>query len=134
MTFAPYDSNVDQSFLDFKLLKIREVINMHQLKVVYDFHDKTLPDDLMDLFKLCTNVHTTNRVLNSDLNNLNHIPKINTVTYGNNSIRYHCGKLWNSMFRSGRFNIDSNPANDIKLRKVNSIQYFKKKIDTAFLI
>ena len=50
MTFSPYNSNVDQTFLDLKLLKVREVIKMHQLKVVYDFHDKSLPDDLMDLF------------------------------------------------------------------------------------
>jgi hypothetical protein len=47
MTFAPYDSNVDQSFLDLKLLKVRDVIKMHQLKLVYDFQDKSLPDDLM---------------------------------------------------------------------------------------
>ena len=40
MTFAPYNSNVDQSFLDLKLLKVSEVIKSHQLKVTYDFHDK----------------------------------------------------------------------------------------------
>ena len=133
MTFAPYHSNVDQAFLDFKLLKVREVIKMHQLKIVYDFHDKRLPDNLMDLFKLSTNIHTTNQILNSALNNLIHIPKINTVTYGSNSIRYHCAKLWNTMFRSGGFNIDSNPANDIKLCKVNTIHYFKKKLKQHFL-
>ena len=133
MTFAPYHSNVDQAFLDLKLLKVREVIKMHQLKVVYDFQDKRLPDNLMDLFKLSTNIHTTNQILNSALNNLIHIPKINTVTYGSNSIRYHCAKLWNTMFRSGGFNIDSNPANDIKLCKVNTIHYFKKKLKQHFL-
>ena len=114
MTFAPYISNVDQSFLDLKLLKVREVIKMQQLKVSYDFQDKSLPDDLMDLFRLSTNVHTTNQTLNSALNNLIHIPKIKTVTYGNNSIRYHCAKLWNQMFRTGSFRIDSNPENDVK--------------------
>ena len=133
MTFAPYNSNVDQVFLDLKLLKVREVIKMHQLKVVYDFHDKSLPDDLMDIFRLTTNVHTTNQILNSALNNLIHIPKIRTVTYGNNSIRYHCAKLWNDMFRSGCFSIDSNPENDIKLCKVNSVQYFKRKLKQHFL-
>ena len=133
ITFASYSSNVDQSFLDLKLLKVREVIKMHQLKVVYDFHDKSLPDDLMDLFRLSTNIHTTNRTLNSALNNLIHIPKIKTVTYGNHSIRYHCGKLWNDMFRYGSFNVDSNPANDIQLCKVNSVHYFKRKLKQHFL-
>ena len=133
LTFAPYNFNVDQTFIDLKLLKVREIIKIHQLKVVYDFHDKVLPDDLMGLFRLSTNVHSTNQILNSALNNLIHIPRINTVTYGNHSIRYHCAQLWNQMFRSGSFNIDSNPVNDIKLCKVNTIHYFTKKLKQHFL-
>ena len=133
MTFAPYNSNVDQSFLDLKLLKVREVIKSQQLKVAYDFHDKSLPDNLMDLFRLSSNVHTTNQTLNSALNNLIHIPKINTVSYGSHSIRYHCAKLWNQMFRNGTFHIDANPANDVHLCKVNSVHYFKKKLKQHFL-
>ena len=50
MTFAPYISNVDQSFLNLKLIKVREVIISQQLKGAYDFHDKSLPDNLRDLF------------------------------------------------------------------------------------
>ena len=96
------------------------------------FQDKNLPD-LMDLFQLSTNVHTTNQTLNSALNNLIHIPKIKTVTYGNNSIRYHCANLWNQMFRNGTFRIDSNSANDVHLCKVNSVDYFKKKLKQHFL-
>ena len=80
-----------------------------------------------------TNVHTTNQTLNSALNNLIHIPRINTVSYGNHSIRYHCAQLWNQKFRNGSFRIDSNPANDVKLCKVNSIHYFKKKLKQHFL-
>ena len=90
MSFAPYNSNVDQSFLDFKMLKVRDVIKLQQLKVVYDFQDKTLPDDLMDLFRLSSNVHSTNQTLNSALNNLIHIPKIKTVSYGNHHIVVQC--------------------------------------------
>ena len=130
---SPYSSNVDQSFLDHKLLKVREVIKSHQLKVAYDFHDKSLPDDLMDLFRLSTNVHTTNQTLNSALNNLIHIPKIKTVSYGNHSIRYHCAKLWNQMFRNGTFCVDSNPGNAVHLCKVNNVHYFLKKLKQHFL-
>lgn len=133
MSFAPYNSNVDQSFLDFKMLKVRDVIKLHQLKVVYDFQDKTLPDDLMDLFRLSSNIHSTNQTLNSALNNLIHIPKIKTVSYGNHSIRYHCAKIWNQMFRNGSFRIDSNQINDVKLCQVNSVHYFKKKLKQHFL-
>ena len=133
MTFAPYYSNVDKTYLDLKLLKVRDVIKTQQLKVVYDFHDKCLPDDLMDLFKLSSKVHKTNQILNSALNNLLHIPKIKTVTYGNHSIRYYCSKLWNESFPTGSFNIDSNPDNDISLCRVNSVHYFKKKLKQHFL-
>ena len=133
MSFAPYNSNVDQSFLDFKMLKVRDVIKLQQLKVVYDFQDKTLPDDLMDLFRLSSNVHSTNQTLNSALNNLIHIPKIKTVSYGNHSIRYHCAKIWNQMFRNGSFCVDSNQINDVKLCQVNSVHYFKKKLKQHFL-
>ena len=133
MTFAPYNSNVDQSFIDLKMLRVKDVIKLQQLKVVYDFQDKTLPDDLMDLFRLSSNIHTTNQTLKSALNNLIHIPKINTVSYGNHSIRYHCAKLWNQMFRNGTFRIDSNPINDVKLCQVNSVRYLKKKLKQHFL-
>ena len=34
MTFAPFDQNVDQSFIDLGLLKVREVIKTNQLKIV----------------------------------------------------------------------------------------------------
>ncbi len=65
MTFAPFNSNTDQSFIDLGLLKVREVIKINQLKVVYDFYDKKLPDDLMSLFLLSSNVHSTSQALNS---------------------------------------------------------------------
>ena len=133
MTFAPYNSNVDQSFIDLKMLKVKDVIKLQQLKVVYDFQDKTLPDDLMDLFRLSSNIHTTNQTLNSALNNLIHIPKIKTVSYGSHSIRYHCAKLWNQMFRNGTFRIDSNRVNDVNLSQVNSFHYLKKKLKQHFL-
>ena len=33
MTFAPFNSNTDQAFIDLKLLKVSEVIKTNQLKV-----------------------------------------------------------------------------------------------------
>ena len=133
MTFAPFNSNTDQAFIDLSLLKVREVIKTNQLKVVYDYYDKKLPVDLMSLFILSKDVHITNQVLNSALNNLIHIPAFNTVTYGKNSIKYHCAKLWNDMFPTGYIQVDGNRKNDIHLSKINSIHYFKKIIKKHFL-
>ena len=135
MTFAPFNSNTDQSFIDLGLLKVREVIKLNQLKVVYDFYDKKLPDDLMSLFILSSNVHSTNQVLNSALNNLLHTPSFHTLTYGRNSIKYHCAKLWNDMFPTGFIQVDDVHKKDshIHLSKINSIHYFKKILKKHFL-
>ena len=57
MTFAPFNSNTDQAFIELGLLKVREVIKTNQLKVEYDFYQKKLPDDLMSLFILRSSKH-----------------------------------------------------------------------------
>ena len=133
MTFAPFNSNTDQSFIDLGLLKVREVIKLNQLKVVYDFYDKKLPDDLMSLFILSSNVHSTNQALNSAINNLIHIPSFGTVTYGKNSIKFYCAQLWNNMFPSGFIQINADHKNDVHLTKINSVHYFKKLLKKHFL-
>ena len=133
MTFAPFNSNTDQSFIDLGLLKVREIIKTNQLKVVYDFYQKKLPDDLMSLFILSSNIHSTNQALNSAINNLIHIPSFDTVTYGRNSIKFHCAKLWNSMFPTGFIQVDNDRSKDVHLTKINSIHYFKKILKKHFL-
>ena len=133
MTFAPFDSNVDQSFIDLQLLKVREVIKTNQLKIVYDFFDKKLPDDLMSLFVLSSNIHSTNQLLNSAINNLIHIPSFDTVTYGRNSIKFRCAQLWNEMFPTGYIQVSDDRSKDVHLSKINSIHYFKKTLKKHFL-
>ena len=132
MTFAPFNSNTDQSFIDLGLLKVREVIKLNQLKIVYDFYDKKLPHDLMTLFVLSSNVHSTNLTLNRALNNLIYIPGFTTVTYGKNSIKYHWAKLWNDMFPTGLTQTEKDTQ--IHLSKINSIHYFKKNLEKTFSI
>ena len=133
MTFAPFNSNTDQSFIDLGLLKVREIIKTNQLKVVYDFYQKKLPDDLMSLFILSSNVHSTNQVLNSAINNLIHIPSFDTITYGRNSIKFHCAQLWNNMFPTGFIQIQADRSKDVHLTKINTIHYFKKVLKQHFL-
>ena len=133
MTFAPFDSNTDQSYIDLGLLKVREVIKTNQLKIVYDFYDQKLPDDLMSLFVLSSNIHSTNQVLNSAINNLIHIPSFDTISYGRNSIKYHCARLWNETFPTGFIQVNADRTKDIHLSKINSIHYFKKTLKKHFL-
>ena len=53
------------------------------MKLVYDYFTNNLPTDLTSLFSLSSEVHTTNLDLNSARNNVIHISKMNTETYGN---------------------------------------------------
>ena len=96
---------------------------------------KKLPDDLMSLFLLSRNIHSTNQVLNSAMNNLIYLPGFHTVTYGKNSIKYHCAKLWNDMFPTGYIQVDTADKQDsfIHLSKINSIHCFKKVLKKHFL-
>ena len=74
-------------------------------------------------------------VLNSALNNLIYIPSFETVTYGKNSIKYQCAKLWNERFPTGFIQVKPQHAKDsyIHLSKINSISYFKKVVKKHFL-
>ena len=99
MTFAPFNSHTNQIFIDLQLIKVRDLIAMSQLKLVYDFLNDRLPTDLMSLFRLSSDVHTTFRRLKSTINKLIYIPNFKTITYGKDSLRYQCAKLWNDTRR-----------------------------------
>jgi len=70
--------------------------------------------------------------LNSATKNLIHIPTINTESYGNNSIKYHCAKLWNSFFKTG-IAINSDRKKNVFLDNIKSSQHFKKVLKKHFL-
>ena len=79
LSFASFNSHANQLFIDLKLLK---VISINQLKLVYDFLDDHLPDDLMCLFRSSNDVHTTSQSLKSTSNKLIHIPTpLNLILY-----------------------------------------------------
>ena len=83
---VPFNSHTNHLLIDLRLLKVKDIINTHQLKLVYDYFINKLPSDLTSLFSLSSEIHTTNLQLNSARKNLFHISKINTETYGNRSI------------------------------------------------
>ena len=81
MTFAPFNAHTNPIFQELELLKVQDVIKTQQLKLVFDFHTGGLPEDLMSLFQLTTDVQTTNLVLNSENRNLLYLPPFKTMTY-----------------------------------------------------
>ena len=106
---------------------------MSHLKLIYDFLNVLLPIDLMSLFRLSRDVHTTPRVLNSTVNNLIYIPSFNTVTYGKDSLKYRCAKLWNDTFKTGSLQIDADKGKNVTLSKIRNSNGFKKSLKKHFL-
>ena len=97
LTFSDFNSHTNILFIKFKLLKIREIIKAQQLKLMFEFYNKLLPTDLLNLFRFNTDVH--NYLTISASKPLLHIPRIYTVSFGNKSIKYHGPILWNDIVK-----------------------------------
>ena len=107
MTFAPFNSHTNQIFINLKLLKVKDLISISHLRLVYNFLNERLPTDLMNLFVLRSDVDTTSREMRSKVNRLIYMPSFKTITYGKDSIRYRCAQLWNATFKTGVLNVDN---------------------------
>ena len=64
LKFAPFNSHTNHLFIDLKFLKVKDIINVHQLKLVYDYFTKNMAIDLTS-FSLSSGVHSTNFQLDS---------------------------------------------------------------------
>ena len=98
MNHAPFNSHNNELFIKNELVKIE------QLKLVFDFKIKKLPNDLQNLFQLNNEIHThvTRNV------KYIYVPQTNTSSYGNNSIRYSAPMIWNTLIKN------NNEINNIK--------------------
>ena len=56
MTFAPFNSHTNDLFIELGIIKVRDIISMTQLSLVYDFLNECLPSDLMSLFTLSSDI------------------------------------------------------------------------------
>ena len=73
--------------------------------------------------------------MNSSVNNLLYIPQVITTTYGIKSIKYHCAKLWNEFFKTGKIQVkDAQEKNShISLSKIRSVHNFKNAVKKHFI-
>ena len=135
LTFAPFNSHIsNETFINLKLLKVRDVIKFFQLKLIYDFQCTTLPTDLMQFFKLSSEVRPNAfDSLNSIDKKLLYIPKFNTVTYGKQSLRYLCPKLWNDTFKTGFISVSDVQKKNIPISKIKTIHNFKNALKRHYL-
>ena len=128
MTFSDFNAHTNPLFIDLKLLKVRDLISLQQLKLAFEFYLDQLRTELLSLFRLDSNVH--NYLTRSASNNLFHIPRIYSTSFGTNSIRYHCPILWNSSVKNG---IALNNNVKVPINQINSIGQFKCLLKKHYL-
>ena len=131
MTFSEFDSHTNPLFVDLKLLKVRDIINSQQLKLVYEFLHNTLPTDLQNFFVFNSDFH--NYKLNSVYNKHLHIPQIKTATYGNKSIKFHVARLWNNTLKKNGIAIDDKVKNNVAIDLIYNIHQFKRTLKKHYL-
>ena len=90
-------------FFDNKLLKFDDIICVEQLKLVFDFKNKNLPIELLDLFKLNSDInsHITRNVSKGGI----FVPQVKTTNFGIKSLRYSAAVLWNDFIKANEINI-----------------------------
>ena len=133
LSFAPFDAHTNELFINLNILKVRDLISISQLNLVHDFMNDRLPDDLMNLFRLSSNVHTTPQILNSSTKNHIFIPSFNTITYGKKSLKYQCAHLWNKTFKTGKIQIEANKDKNVNVVKMSSAKTFKNTLKQHYL-
>ena len=133
LTFAPYNSHIpNKTFIDLKLLKVRDIIKLFQLRLIYDYQCTTLPTDLMSLFRLSCEIRSYTN-LNSIDKKLLFIPDFKGITYGKQSLKYMGPKLWNDTFKTGIIQVHTNKAKNIPLSKIKNIYNFKSVLKKHYL-
>ena len=129
LTFSDADAHSNPLFIQLNIVKVIDLIKLNQLKLTYRFYASSLPTDLQSLSKFSCDVHTTNLCLNSARKNLLYIPRINSVSYGNKSLRYQCPAIWNKTVKHG---IELGPVK-IPLDKIHNVNHFSKILKKHFL-
>ena len=101
--FAPFNSHTNHMYFDNKLLKFDDIICVEQLKLVFDFKNKKLPIELLDLFKLNSDIisHITRNVSKGGI----FIPQVKTTNFGIKSLRCSAAVLWNNFINANEIKI-----------------------------
>ena len=86
MNVAPFNSRTNDLFVNYNILKFKDIIHMEQIKIAYKFINKCLPVELLNVFKLNSDVHShlTRNVANKGLQ----FPQIYTTSFGKKSLKY----------------------------------------------
>lgn len=136
LCFSDFDAHANPLYINLKILKVRDIINLNLIKLAYEFTTNSLPTDNQSLFRFSRNVVTSNMNLSCIRKNHLFIPRINHVFSGTKSLRYQCPLQWNNFMNkaSSKKIILSNILNDyLDTNKINNIHQLKRKLKKYFL-
>ena len=129
MTFADFNAHTDPIFSKLGLLKVRDVIKAEQVKIAYKYHIDELPEQLMSLFSLRSEIG--DRILGRNRDHFLYLSNFRTMNFGKRSIRYHCSKLWNLTLGKG---IIVAPKKIVTFKDVKSFAHLKYVLKKHFLL
>ena len=92
ITFSKYDEHSSPLFKQLDILKITDLLSLHNALLMYDFHYCMLPPPFDNFFKPVKNVHNYNTRLASRNTYYSYQPRTN---YGKFSLRSQSPKTWN---------------------------------------
>ena len=119
ITFSDFRSHSLPLFHSLNLLKVDDIINLNVLNFVYDFRHDLLPKDLRSFYTTCTDIHNhNNRLVNDSL----YITRINSLKYGEKTLKHQGPKIWNELIK-----------NDPSFIKIHTKGRFKFKIKKYIL-
>ena len=117
INFKPFNSHTNSLFVLNKIIKLKDMINMEQINLAFQFKHNLLPIDLMSLFNSNINIYNTRNMKNGGII----APRINTKSFGEKSIRYSVPLSWNNFIKSNDFN------------KFKSPQHLRRSLKTYYL-
>ena len=109
INFSNFNCHSNDLFKDCKILKIDNIIQNEKIIIAYQFRNNYLPIDLNILFERNLNQYNTRNMTNGGLV----VPRINTVSYGERSLRFAIPKQWNNFITK----VDINTMKSLNMLK-----------------
>ena len=122
MNFSPFNSHTNNLFLDDKILKLEDIIKIQQMKLVFDFKNDNLPEDLSKMFTLNSDINSYNT--RNAFNKGMYIHRVNTKTFGINSLKYTAPLTWNTILKNNKSINSINSIHSLNKIKKNTFFHF----------
>ena len=106
ISFADFKDSSTPLYHKLNILKLEDHVNLQNFLFVHNSLNGSLPFPLLDCFEVASDTFNSRGSLQSKIV----LPKVRTVNYGLNSIRYRSASFWNLMvskFPKEKFNDQS---------------------------